>query len=111
MEVYLFGGGAVFGPHGGWTRFGGSGRPRSRLLWGLIRSTPPPTGTTPITGTDGPDVLYGGDGNDTIKGLGGIDFLCGGPGNDLVDGGPQGTAFGTRVGALTPVLDLRLRVT
>ena len=44
-------------------------------------------GDDTITGTDGPDVLYGGGGNDTIKGLSGIDHLCGGEGNDLIDGG------------------------
>jgi Ca2+-binding RTX toxin-like protein len=40
-----------------------------------------------ITGTSGPDLLVGGDGNDFIRGLQGDDSLYGGAGADSLDGG------------------------
>ncbi|HXZ97133.1 MAG TPA: calcium-binding protein [Burkholderiales bacterium] len=45
-----------------------------------------PTGLTPV-GTNGKDVLTGGEGNDLLFGGNGKDTLRGGAGNDLLDGG------------------------
>jgi Ca2+-binding RTX toxin-like protein len=55
-----------------------------------------PSGYSVVIGTDGPDNLSGGPGNDILIGLGGNDrlyggggddILCGGPGDDRLDGG------------------------
>jgi Ca2+-binding RTX toxin-like protein len=40
-----------------------------------------------LTGTDGSDLLLGGNGADALSGLGGADVLCGGNGNDALKGG------------------------
>ena len=40
-----------------------------------------------IVGTDGDDLIVGGEGIDTISGLGGNDTLIGGSGSDFIDGG------------------------
>ncbi|WP_374942504.1 beta strand repeat-containing protein [Sphingomonas sp.] len=40
-----------------------------------------------VTGTDAPETLYGGAGDDTITGLGGNDTLYGAAGADTIDGG------------------------
>src|SRR5262249_22746493 len=39
-------------------------------------------------GSDGDDILVGGDGADTLNGEAGDDVLIGGPGDDSLDGGP-----------------------
>jgi predicted cupin superfamily sugar epimerase len=44
-------------------------------------------GPNVITGTNGSNFLFGGNGADAISGLGGSDFLSGGNGNDIIDGG------------------------
>jgi Ca2+-binding RTX toxin-like protein len=44
-------------------------------------------GPTLIEGTDGDDVIVGGDGDDNIDGAGGDDWICGGPGDDSLEGG------------------------
>ena len=40
-----------------------------------------------VTGTEGPDFLYAGSGDDVISGLGGNDQITGDLGNDTIDGG------------------------
>lgn len=48
-----------------------------------------------LTGTDGPDVVYLGYGNDRFDGKGGDDVICGGAGNDtIVGGGGNDTIYG-----------------
>src|SRR5262245_25217537 len=58
--------------------------------------SPPPSGSDPVTGTDGDDTLVGtavadmlggGLGNDSAIGAGGNDWLYGGDGNDTLEGG------------------------
>lgn len=41
-----------------------------------------------LEGTEKPDVLFGGSGNDIISGSGSHDWLIGGEGDDILDGGP-----------------------
>ena len=41
-----------------------------------------------LSGTDGPDKLFGGEGEDEIRGLGDRDFISGGAGSDVIYGGP-----------------------
>ncbi len=41
-----------------------------------------------LIGTEGPDLLDGGNGKDCVVGLGGIDILSGGNGTDILLGGP-----------------------
>jgi hypothetical protein len=43
--------------------------------------------STPITGTDGPDILNGSDGNDTFTALAGDDTIFGSLGQDSIDAG------------------------
>jgi Ca2+-binding RTX toxin-like protein len=45
-------------------------------------------GDDDLTGTDGPDVVSLGSGDDVFVGLGGDDVVCGGDGQDRLDGGP-----------------------
>ena len=45
------------------------------------------SGTPPINGTNGNNILFGTNGSDVINGLGGNDILIGNGGNDTVDGG------------------------
>ena len=51
-----------------------------------------PTGG-PLSGTDEPDRLAGGEGGDEVRGLGAADMLSGGPGPDIIYGGPGGDAL------------------
>jgi Ca2+-binding RTX toxin-like protein len=41
-----------------------------------------------LVGTDGPDVICAGNGEDTVEALGGDDVVYGGNGKDSIDGGP-----------------------
>ena len=46
-----------------------------------------------LSGTDKPDKLYGGAGDDEIRGLGAKDQLIGGLGDDVIYGGPGGDSL------------------
>lgn len=50
-------------------------------------------GVNTVTGTDGPDILFGLGMWDTLLGHGGNDLLCGGPGDDTLMGGPGDDSF------------------
>ena len=41
-----------------------------------------------LSGTDGPDKLFGGEGDDEIRSHGAADLISGGSGNDVIYGGP-----------------------
>ncbi|MBA3943843.1 MAG: tandem-95 repeat protein [Herpetosiphonaceae bacterium] len=51
------------------------------------------SGNETLTGTNGPDLLFGLQGNDTLNGNGGNDLLCGGNGNDTLTGGSGADFF------------------
>ena len=52
----------------------------------------------PLSGTDKPDKLYGGEGDDGIRGLGDKDYLFGGDGNDVFYAGAGDDTLGARGG-------------
>ena len=64
-------------------RTGSLNCPSPSLCRGL---QPTITGSGPIVGTAGDDVILGSSGADTIHGLGGNDTICGGPGDDFAAG-------------------------
>jgi len=76
---------------------------------GVTRPTYMPIGRD-VSGTDGPETLFGGTGDDRLSGLGGDDtlfglaggdMLMGGSGDDLLDGGPGRDIGSGGVGADT----------
>jgi Ca2+-binding RTX toxin-like protein len=61
----------------------------------------PPTDPTPgkdLTGTDGADLMIGGEGDDTLDGAGGSDLFLGGTGDDTLTGGAGNDLFIFRTG-------------
>jgi Ca2+-binding RTX toxin-like protein len=66
--------------------------PRAFVTWHLddilnaLDNSQPPLENEYLYGTDGDDVLSGGDGNDYLNGHGGNDTLIGGAGNDTLSG-------------------------
>lgn len=73
--------GAGFGAD---TVFGGDGND-SITGYGVFFGSP--AGSIGVIGADGPDLLFGGRGDDTIDGGGGADQIYGGADNDTIDGG------------------------
>jgi len=57
------------------------------------------SGSVNLVGSNGPDVLIGGAGNDRILGLSGGDTLSGGAGNDYIDGGIDNDTISAGTGA------------